>query len=140
MTRICDIMHKGVIFCYLDDNLKEVAKMMDTNQIRSVIVSDENGEAWGLISNMDIISHYGEDLTQLRAEDVMRTYKLEIDPLSPVENAIELMKKQRYEHLILIDPNAGPKRPIGILTSFDIVQYLSGLNTGLFAQMLKMPE
>lgn len=140
MIRICDVMHKGVIYCYLDDTAKEVAKMMTANQIRSIIVADENGEVWGLISNMDIISLYGKDLDKIRAEEIMKPYKLEIDPLMPIEKAIELMKKQRYEHLIIIDPNAGPKRPVGIISSFDIVQYMSGLKTGEYAQYLKMPD
>ncbi len=118
MIRICDVMHKGVIYCYLDDTAKEVAKMMTANQIRSIIVADENGEVWGLISNMDIISLYGKDLDKIRAEDIMKPYKLEIDPLMPIEKAIELMKKQRYEHLIIIRPQRWAQTPGGYYIEF----------------------
>lgn len=138
MKRVCDLMHRGVIFCYLKDSVKEVAKIMDTNQIRSVVVVDEFGEVWGLISIRELIPLYGKDLDKIYAEDIMRPYKIEVDPLWPLEKAIELMKKRKIDHLIVIDPHAGPKRPIGILTSFDIVQYMAGLPTGHFEQQLKM--
>ena len=130
MSRICDLMHKGVIYCYLTDSAKDVAQMMDRGQIRAVIVADENGEVWGLISALDMISLYGRDLETIPAEKIMKPYRIEVDPLWPIEKAVDLMKRKKIEHLIIIDPNAGPRRPIGILTSFDIIQYLSGLRSG----------
>jgi hypothetical protein len=58
----------------------------------------------------------------------------------PVEKAIEIMKRTKFEHLILVDPHAGPKRPIGLLSNFNIVWYMSNINQGQYAQMLKMPK
>ena len=60
MVRICDIMHKGVIFCYPNDSVKEVAKILYENGIRSVVVIDESGEVWGLISRLEVTSVYGK--------------------------------------------------------------------------------
>jgi arabinose-5-phosphate isomerase len=136
--KICDLMHKGVIFCYPEDTVKDVVKIMDDNQIRSVVVVDQTGEVWGVISIMELLPLYAKDLESIKAEDVMRPYKIEIDPQAPVEDAIELMKKRKFEHLVIIDPHAGPKRPVGILTTFDIVQYMSGLAFGQFQLHLKM--
>ena len=136
--KVCDLMHKGVIFCYPDDTAKDVAKMMKENQIRSVVVIDETGEVWGLVSIMELISLYDKNLEEIRAEDIMRPYKIEINPQWPIEKAIEIMQKRKIEHLIIIDPYAGPKRPVGILTSFDIVQYMSGLKTGTYEHQLKI--
>jgi len=138
MMRISDLMHKGVIFCYPEDSVKDVARTMDENRIRSVVVVDEMGEVWGVISIMELLPLYGRDLETIKAEDVMRPYRIEVDPQAPVEDAIQLMKKRKFEHLIIIDPHAGPRRPVGILTSFDIVQYMSGLNIGQFEYLLRM--
>jgi len=135
---IHEIMHKGVVFCYPDDTVKDVVKTMNDNQIRSVVVVDQTGEVWGVISIMELMPFYGGDLEATKAEDVMQPYKIEIDPQAPVEDAIELMKKRKFEHLVIIDPHAGPKRPVGILTSFDIVEYMSGLNVGRYELHLKM--
>jgi CBS domain-containing protein len=138
VIRICDLMHRGVVTCSPDDNLEHVARIMKANQFRSVVVAHESGEVWGLISMMDLIRHYGQDLTKIRAEDVMRPYRIDVDPQWPIEKAIGLMKQRKIEHLIIIDPHAGPQRPIGILTSFDIVLHMSAIETGRFEQMLKM--
>ena len=137
--KIHDLMHKGVLFCYPEDSVKDVAMMMHENQVRAVAVVDETGEVWGVISVMELIPLYGKDIETIKTEEVMRPYKIKVDPQAPVEDAIELMKKREIEHLIIIDPHAGPKRPVGILTSFDIVQYMSGLNVGQFERLLKMP-
>jgi CBS domain-containing protein len=138
MLRICDIMHKGVIYCYLNDTAADVARMMYENQVRAIVVADENGEVWGLISNMDMIALNGRDLGAITAEQIMKPYKIEVDPLWPVEKAVDLMKRNRFEHLIIVDPNAGPRRPVAIVTTFDIIQYMSALQRGEYLQMLKM--
>ena len=137
-VRICDLMHKGVIFCYPDDNLKEIAKMMHLNHLRAVVVLHESGEVWGLISYMEMIPFYGENLEDFRAEEAMRVYQIKIDPQWPIEKAIDLMIKGKFEHLIIVDPHAGMKTPIGILSSYDIVRYISKIKIGHFDYMLKL--
>ena len=139
MMRVCDLMDFDIIVCHPDDSVKDVVKMMKANQFRPVIVAHESGEVWGLVSRLALIRFYGEDLEQIRAEDIMRPYKFDIDPQWPVENAIKVMQRTKLEHLIIVDPHAGPRRPIGILTSFVIVHYMSGIETGRFEQILKMP-
>jgi CBS domain-containing protein len=136
--RICDLMHKGVISCYAEDSVTDVAKMMDDHQFRSVVVVNERGEVWGLITYREMLPHYGEDLSKLKAHDIMRPYRIEIDPQAPVERAIELMKRLQYYHLIIVDPHVGTKWPVGILTSFDVVKYMAHLETGHFEQVLKL--
>jgi CBS domain-containing protein len=140
MVRVCDIMDRDIILCYPQDSVKEVVRMMKANHFRPVVVAHESGEVWGLVSRLAVIRFYGEDLERTRAEDVMRPYRIEVDPQWPIEAAAELMKRTRYEHLIIVDPHAGPRRPIGILSSFDIVRYMSGIETGHYEQILKMPS
>jgi CBS domain-containing protein len=139
MMRVCDLMDFNIVICHPDDSVKDVVRMMKANQFRPVIVAHETGEVWGLVSRLALIRFYGEDLEQIRAEDVMRPYRFDIDPQWPIETVIKTMQRTRFEHLIIVDPHAGPRRPIGILTSFDIVHYMSGIETGHFEQMLKMP-
>jgi len=133
-------MHRGVIYCYPLDSAREVAKIMATNQIRAVVVVDETGEVWGLISIMELLGLYGQELEKIKAEEIMKPYKIEVDPQLPIESAIALMKRKKIDQLIIIDPHAGPKRPVGILTSFDIVQYMSGLQVGHYESQLKMKD
>ena len=136
--RICDIMHKGVIFCYPEDNLKTVAAMLTENKLRSVVVIHESGEVWGLVTVFEIIKHYGQDLTAITAEQAMQPYKIDVDPQWPIEKAVDLMKKKRIQHLIIVDPHAGLIRPVAILTSFDVVRHMSNIRSGEFSQMLRL--
>lgn len=140
MLRVCDLMHKGVNCCYPEETVKGVAKMIQANQFRSVVVVHQSGEVWGLISILDLVRHHGKDLEQLSAEDIMRPYTIDVDPQWPVERAIEIMRKRKIEHLIIVDPHAGPKRPIGILTSFDIIRHMSQIETGTYEQMLRVQD
>jgi len=136
--RVCDLMDREVLVCRLEDSVKDVVRIMKVNGFAPVVAVDETGEVWGFISRLAVIRFYGEDLERIRAEDAMRPYKFEVDPQWPIEKAIALMKKTRFEHLIIIDPHAGPKRPIGILSSFQIVWYMSQIERGRYAQVLRM--
>jgi CBS domain-containing protein len=140
MIRVCDLMHRGVLYCYPDDNAKVIAEMMATHQVRSVAVVDETGEVWGSVSMLDLLRFYGKDLENTRADEIMRPYRIEVDPQWPLEEAIKLMRTRKIEHLLIIDPHAGPKRPVGILTDFDIVRHMSHIKVGDFEQMLKIPS
>jgi predicted transcriptional regulator len=133
-------MHKGVISCYAEDSVKDVAQIMEDHELRSVVVVNERGEVWGIITYREMLLHYREDISQLKARDIMRQYRVEVDPLWPVERAVEIMKRIRYYHLIIVDPNVGTKWPIGMLTSYDVVQYMAQLEAGHFQQMLKLGE
>jgi len=138
--RVCDLMDREVITCNLDDNLKDILTMMKENRFRTVVVQDETGEVWGLISRLAVVRFYGENLEQIKAEQVMRPYKFDVDAQMPIEKAIEIMKRTKFEHLIIVDPHAGPKRPIGVLASFNIVWFMSKIERGHYEQILKMPR
>lgn len=139
MARVCDIMHKGVIHCRPGDKAREVVRLMKTHSIRSLAVVDEMNDVCGLISTMEIISLYGQDLENYTAEQIMRPFKFEVDALWPVEKAITLMKKKKIEHLLIIDPHVGSRQPVGIISSIDIVRYMSGIKSGSLQQFLKIP-
>ena|SRR5208337_2587348 len=136
--RICDLMHKGVISCFMEDSVKDVAEIMDDHEFRSVVVVNERGEVWGIITYREMLRHYGKDISKLKARDIMLQYRIEVDPRWPVERAVEIMKSLQYYHLIIVDPHVGTKWPVGILTSFDVVQYMAQLEAGHFEQLLKL--
>lgn len=138
--RVCDLMDRRVTVCHLDDSVSDVVRAMKANQFRPLVVVDQSGEVWGLISRLAVIRFYGKDLNQISAEDVMRPYNFQVDPQWPVEKAIDLMKRKGFEHLIIVDPHAGLKRPIGVLSSFNVVWLMSRIQTGHYEHILKMPE
>lgn len=134
---IHELMHKGVISCSTTDTVKDVARILDSKRIRCVAVLDEMGDTVGVISIMELIPFHDREIGGVTAEEIMRPFLFEVDPQKPVEEAAELMRKKRIEHLIITDSYVGPRMPVGILTSYDIVQYMSGLATGSYEKILK---
>ncbi|NTW36368.1 MAG: CBS domain-containing protein [Syntrophobacteraceae bacterium] len=140
MIRICDLMQKGVMVCYPHDSVWEVSRLMESSGVYAVVVAHETGEVWGLVSVLEVIRYYGINVKEVCAEDIMRPYKIEVDPQMEIDDAARLMRRRRIEHLIVVDPHAGPKRPIGLLSSSDIVRHMSRIATGQFTQILVFPS
>jgi predicted transcriptional regulator len=132
MVKIRDIMHRGVIFCYLGDSVKEGGRIMDENNIRGVVVVEESGKVKGFISNTDLIRCYDKNVENVLVDDIMHPFTMEVDPDWPIKKAIEIMIKNRYEHLIIVDNFKESGKPVAVLTSYDIVQYMSGMSPGMF--------
>jgi len=130
MTRVREVMHRGVITCHLQTPIKEVAQIMDANRIRSVVVTDDEGAVCGIVSLISILKAWGKDLTKITAEDILQPYTVTISPESPIEEAIKLLQKKRIEHLVIVSPEG--RRAVGILTTFDVVQHMAGMQAGTY--------
>jgi len=136
MTLVRDLMHRGVVTCHPQDSVKEVAKMMDANWVRSVVVTGDDGEVWGIVSLISILKAWGKDLANLTAEDILQPYTVTISPDSAIGDAIKLLQKKRIEHLVIVSPVT--RRPVGILTTFDIVQHMSGIRSGMYQSVVEL--
>jgi crotonyl-CoA carboxylase/reductase len=130
MTLVRDLMHRGVITCHLQTSVKEIAQIMDANWIRSVVVTDDQGEVWGIVSLISILKAWDKDLEKLTAEDILQPFTITISPEAPIEDAVKLLQQKRIEHLVIVSPVESGRRAVGILTTFDIVQHMAGLPAG----------
>jgi len=128
MTLVRDLMHRGVITCHLQTSVKDVAKIMDANSVRSVVVTDDRGEVWGIVSLISILKAWGKDLEKMTAEDLLQRVTVTVSPEAPLEEAVRLLQKKRIEHLVILHP--GIRRAVGVLTTFDIVQQMADLPVG----------
>jgi len=138
MTRVRDFMHRGVITCHLQTPIIEVAQIMDTNRIRAVVVTDDEGQVAGIVSLISILKAWGKDLTKITAEDILQPYTITISPESPIEEAIRLLQKKRIEHLVIVSPEG--RRPVGVLTTFDVVQNMADMPAGTYRTSIEWDE
>jgi crotonyl-CoA carboxylase/reductase len=139
MTLVRDMMHRGVITCHLQTSVKDVAKMMDANNVRSVVVTDDRGEVWGIVSVISILKAWGKDLDKLTAEDILQSYTVTVSPSSPIEEAVKLLQSKRIEHLVIEHPGV-VRRAVGILTTFDIIEHMAGMSSGTFRRSLDLRD
>lgn len=119
-----DVMSRGIYEVLLDTPLREVVKIMAENNISSVVVTDKEGVYWGIITTLDILKHYTGDIEKLKAEDIMVTNIITVDPLTPLERAAAIMVENRIHHLYVVSEFREDKI-VGVISSKDIVKVLN---------------
>jgi CBS domain-containing protein len=60
-TRVGEVMSRDVVFCYADQDVGEAARLMQTKQLRRLVVLDRNEELVGIVSLGDIAVDGGSD-------------------------------------------------------------------------------
>lgn len=122
--QVRDIYHKGVIFCKPDTPLQEVVRVMADTDIHAIIVAEGEGtQPLGVISHTDAIAHYGEDLSQILASDVMTVNVITISEDAPVTEAAKKMLESQIHRLLVLDEDG---TPLGVLSTTDIIRDMRG--------------
>ncbi len=120
-----DVMTRGVVTVPLDATVKEVAAMLNRQGLSAVAVISDDGEAMGVISDMDILKVIGkDDWENLPAESIM-TPRIEIvKPTSRIGEAARIMREKHIHRLLIFSERGvgASQRPIGILSASDIVR------------------
>jgi CBS domain-containing protein len=87
MTRVADIMSKGVAYCFADDDLTKAIHLMEQNRIRRIPVLDHNDHLVGVLSLTDVAHRAPHRLTAEILEAVSREAPLSvtINPMAGLE-------------------------------------------------------
>ena len=120
--RVRDVMTRGVITAPFDTPVSEIVKLLVREHISGIVVTAPNGEAVGVISEIDIIKVFDKDWDKLTAEDVMSTVVRTIDPETTLRKAAAIMRDLNIHRLVILSLKPAPGVPIGILTASDILR------------------
>ena len=122
-----DVMHRGVITCLRDKPVVAVAKLMIRNDMREVVVVDENLEVCGVISDRLLVEAFDGDLDTTVAEDVLLHSTVGISPEATLTDAIELMQKKNVRSLVVVEGERyrHPEWPVAVLSCTDIVRAMA---------------
>ena len=129
MTKLVrDVMHRGVITCWADEPLIDVARRLREYAINAIFVLDESGRAEGIISQTDLAQAYVRGDWQHRtADEVMTTDVVTIIGDIPLDAAIQIMLDKRIHRLLIVQGGLTPNRPVGVLSLSDVVQEMAQL-------------
>ena len=101
----------------------ELVKMFHLKEFRHLLVTDETGLLKGVISDRDVIRCFGPGrypkqdlLAQIRAERIMSTDVITVQPDTSLERAIRIM----LDHGVSCLPVVVGEKLVGILTNTDI--------------------
>lgn len=115
-----DIMSSPVITVLENDTVELVAKLMDTHDLGSIIVSDSKENPVGIITERDIVKRVAaKNLlpNKVKAGEVMTTPLMVIDSEADINEAAKKMSKREIRRLVVMDHG----RMVGIISSKDIV-------------------
>jgi len=112
-------MHKGAMWIAPETPLLEVAKKMREHDIGALPVG-ENDRLIGMVTDRDIVCRAvakGGDLAKMTARDVMTAGITWCREENDIEEALELMQKNKIRRLPVINES---RRMVGILSLGDI--------------------
>ncbi|MBN1484703.1 MAG: CBS domain-containing protein [Chloroflexia bacterium] len=125
-TTVREVMHRGVITCAPDTALKEVARIMNATDVHALVVVNERDEAQGVVSHMDLLGAFGQDLYALQAEHVMSRAVFSVTPDTPLSAAVALMLENRVHRLLVVREDGEVKVPLGIVSTTDVIDAMWG--------------
>ena len=126
-----DLMRIGVRTCRTNTPLTEAICILVNENIGSVVVLDENGNAVGLFGSREVINAfglYGADIRNHRnlfVAEVMQPEIPEIPPDIPAMAAAQLMLDQNIREMYLMHHDGGFKWPSAVLRFEDILSDLA---------------
>ncbi len=122
-----DVMHRGVITCWSDEPLIDVARRLREYSINAIFVLDESGRAEGVVSQTDLARVYVEGNWQRRAaSEIMTPNVVTIIGDIPVHAAIQIMLDKRIHRLLIVQGGHAPDRPVGVFSLSDVVREMAG--------------
>ena len=107
-----------LVTCTPDDTLETAAKLLHANRIGAMPVCEMATHMVGIVSERDLVRIFatkGCDLGNTRVRDVMTTRVVSCGPDGSMQDAQELMRKNRFRHLPVVDGG----RVLGILSIRD---------------------
>ena len=150
-TRVDEIMNSGLVTVLPNDQMEDVAKVFEKHDVNAAPVVDAEGVCVGIITSHDLVeyeanriemqnelnrgyyydvAHYGEGMSVRfpghHFDEVAfhMTKKVETAEIHfPLSRVARMMCQKHFHHVIVLD---GKKRPLGILSSLDILGFIIG--------------
>ena len=121
-----DVMHRGVITCWADEPVADVARRLREYAINAIFVLDQSGRAEGIISQTDLACAYiRRGWENCTAEEIMTPEVVTIGGDIPLDVAIQIMLDKRIHRLLIVQGGLTPNRPVGVLSLSDVVREMS---------------
>jgi len=121
-------MSSPAITVFIDNNMSEVASLMRSNEIGSVIVLDNDSNPVGIVTERDIVGRVipkNKNPSEIIASEVMSKPLHRIDPEATITEAAKIMRTQGIRRLVVFKNS----ELVGIISSDDIAKITPELIT-----------
>lgn len=119
-----EIMTERVVTIPSTLSIKEITKIMARESISGVAVTSPERGVMGIVSECDVLRHFGKrNWELLTAEEIMTPYVESIRPETTLEQAADVMQKKHIHRLLVMGRDLSePQMPVGIVSASDIVK------------------
>lgn len=114
-----EVMVKKPVTIYAHRGLAQAMKMMESRQVDSLVVVDDENHVEGYISIYDVTSSFEEE--DKRVKDIMHTFTEVIPPDLPLPDAVKLLDGSGQSYIPIVNDH---NKLMGLLTRGNIVGYL----------------
>ncbi|MFB6229915.1 MAG: glutamate-cysteine ligase family protein [Salinibacter sp.] len=126
-TNVEDYMTTDLFTVHEEESIEFVARLMDWQKIRHVLVEDEQHRLVGLVSHRSLLRHMAERAERpeggVPVGDIMVEDPISVSPDRPTLKAVKLMRKHEIGALPVVREN----RLVGIITEQDFIQIAGNL-------------
>ena len=124
-----DAMTRDPIVLRSDDALIDAARVFDEAHISGAPVVDAKGILVGVLSRTDLLharatERLWERWPGLRVRHLMHWPAITVLAATSLDDAAALMEHERVHRLVVVEP--GRQRPIGVLSTTDLVHAMIG--------------
>ncbi len=119
--------HLGVIACPAGATLFDAARMMDEEDISSIVIVDEQGYLCGILTRTDILRaalERPEDWETLPCPEWMTKNVVTVPPTASLEDAARLLQQKHIHRVVVVEENAQGQAPLAVLSARDILYHL----------------
>lgn len=120
--RVKDIMTKDMIIADKNDTILDVAKLMRHHNIGCIPIVENGQKVLGVVTDRDIVmnmARFNSDPSATFAKEIASEVVYKVKPDADVNQALELMKKQRIRRLAVVED----ENLIGMLSLGDVAVY-----------------
>ena len=128
---VSDVMSRGMVVCRRETTVAQAARTMTERRSRALLIVDPSGTALGVVSGWDLLTAlhaHGESAGQLVIGDLMHPPLL-IRPGASLRQAADMMISNHVHRLVVIDPSEPEAFPLGVISTFDIVDEMAEPNS-----------
>jgi CBS domain-containing protein len=105
-----------------DATIAEVAGLLKARRIGAVVVTDQDGELCGIISERDLargLADHGGELLRMHVRELMTTQVSTCAPDDGIDKLMQQMTEGRFRHLPVVEGG----KMIGIISIGDVVKH-----------------
>ncbi len=119
--------HLGVIACPAGATLFDAARMMDEEEISSIILVDETGHLRGILTRTDILRaalNHPDDWQQQSCSEWMTPEVVTVSPTASLWEAAQLLQEKHIHRVVVAEEDDQGLVPLAVLSARDILYHL----------------